>query len=80
MLTARAKAGKLPAPLEITLWHYRYGVPTIPVEVSQDLSEMSDQELAERAASIALKARQAAGLALGQPSVVPPSGSKGGVH
>lgn len=57
MLTMRAKAGRLPAPLEITLWHYRYGVPTIPVEVKQDLSELSDAELAERAATLALQAR-----------------------
>lgn len=60
MLALRAKQGRLPAPLEITLWHYRYGVPTIPVEVKQDLSELSDAELAQRAAEIALKAREAA--------------------
>jgi hypothetical protein len=56
-LKSRAKSGTLPPQVETMLWAYAYGKPTEKVEITtpqhQDMSEMSTEELAERAALIA---------------------------
>jgi hypothetical protein len=53
----RAKAGTLPAQVEVLLWHYAYGKPVehvaIATAATSDLSELSTEQLAERAAFIA---------------------------
>jgi hypothetical protein len=60
VLKARAISGRLPAPLEITLWHYRFGVPTINIQASAPLGDLSDAELAQKAMDIAHRAQAAA--------------------
>ena len=56
-LQDRACAGTLPPAIEVMLWHYRYGKPVSKVEVGVpgdfEMTELSDADLAKRAASIA---------------------------
>lgn len=58
-LVARAAAGTLPPGIESMLWHYAYGKPTetIEMKVREDLSGLSDQQLAQRAEQIAAALR-----------------------
>jgi hypothetical protein len=53
----RAKSGTLPAQVEVLLWHYAYGKPVEHVQVATaantDLSELTTEQLAQRAAFIA---------------------------
>jgi hypothetical protein len=53
----RAKLGTLPPAVETLLWHYAYGKPVEHVAVTTaanaDLSDMSAEQLAERASFIA---------------------------
>lgn len=63
----RAFSGTLPAAVEVTMLHYAWGKPVEHIEVglpqsSVDLSELSDEQLAERAGMIAdvLRAKAAA--------------------
>jgi hypothetical protein len=54
---ARARAGTLPAAVETLLWHYAYGKPVEHVQLQTgstvDLSELTTEQLAERATFIA---------------------------
>jgi hypothetical protein len=76
VLKARAVSGRLPAPLEITLWHYRYGVPTINIAAAPSLGDLSDAELAQRALDIAQVAKAAANAASGVLPKDPPDNTK----
>jgi hypothetical protein len=65
-LKSRAHAGTLPPPVEIMLWHYRYGKPKDQLVISkgeENLTEMSVEELAIRAKAIADDLEQAKNLA-----------------
>lgn len=53
-LERRAKAGVLAPAVEIMLWHYQFGKPKDVVDVNvsrkgEDLTKLSDEELARRA-------------------------------
>ena len=53
---ARAAKGTLPPAIETMLWHYAYGKPAEQVVIRderRDLSNLSEEELAERAELIA---------------------------
>jgi len=64
-LKTRANAGTLPPPVEILLWHYRYGKPKDQIVISQEenLTELTTEELALRAKAIAEDLDQAKNLA-----------------
>ena len=57
-LMTRAAAGTLPAGVEVMLWHYAYGKPvkTVAVDIrderAQVYSQLSEEELAARAAEL----------------------------
>jgi hypothetical protein len=54
MLKLRANAGDLPPAVETMLWHFRFGKPTehVILDHGDDLSEMTDQELAEEISAL----------------------------
>lgn len=61
-LKARACAGMLSPGTENMLWYYRYGKPVERVEITDmgkaDLTEMTTEELAARAAAISVALQQ----------------------
>lgn len=65
-LKTRANQGTLPPPVEIMLWHYRYGKPKDQIVITQseeNLTELTTEELALRAKAIADDLDQARSLA-----------------
>ena len=63
-LIRRIKSDTLPAAVETLLYHYAYGKPKESIEVNlgtsaQDLSNLSNEELAVRAEALAKAARVA---------------------
>lgn len=55
-LLRAARARKLPPAIETMLWHYAYGKPVEKIDIglsTDELEEMSDLELAKRAAMLA---------------------------
>ena len=65
-LKTRANEGTLPPPVEIMLWHYRYGKPKDQIVITQgeeNLTELTTEELALRAKAIAEDLDQARTLA-----------------
>jgi hypothetical protein len=54
-LMKRAQMGVLAPAVEQLLWHYAYGKPADRVEISRgpDLSDLTEEELADRAALLA---------------------------
>jgi hypothetical protein len=65
-LKSRANLGTLPPPVEIMLWHYRYGKPKDQIVITQseeNLTELTTEELALRAKAIAEDLDQARSLA-----------------
>lgn len=58
-LKVRAMAGTLPPAVESMLWHYAFGKPIDRLEVTDkthDLANLSDDQLAERAEQIRVRA------------------------
>lgn len=68
-LEKRAKAGVLAPAVEQMIWHYAYGKPADRVEISRgpDLSDLTEEELADRAELIANVLKQQKRLASPNP-------------